>query len=81
MAVSTDSTALDWVQRRHQTRNASRMPRPSTARPSGSTPPLSWWAIGPSISALMRSGIRIETPTPAIEVTSMIVSATRCGRR
>jgi hypothetical protein len=81
MAVSTESTALDWVQRRHQMRNASSTPSPITVRPSGSRPLSSWWAIGPSIRALIWSGIMIDTATPASDATSMTDNARTCGRR
>ena len=43
--------------------------------------PTSRFAIGPSIIALVTSGIAMLTPTPASEVASMITSAAMWGRR
>jgi hypothetical protein len=57
------------------------MPRARARRPSGSTPSISWLVIGPSISALVTSGIAIERPTPPRAVPSMTARAGRWGFR
>ena len=44
-------------------------------------PLASWSSIGPSMSALMTSGIEIATAMPDIEVTSMITRAGMWVRR
>ena len=44
-------------------------------------PLASWSSIGPSIRALITSGIEIATATPVIEVTSMMTRAGTWGRR
>ncbi len=44
-------------------------------------PLASWSSIGPSMSALMTSGIAIATAMPDIEVKSMTTSAGMCVRR
>ena len=44
-------------------------------------PLASWSSIGPSIRALITSGIAIATATPDIEVTSMMTRAGMWGRR
>ena len=79
MAVSIPSTALDCTQRRQKISTASSTPRPSASRPSGRTGASSRSVIGPSISALVTSGIAIESPTPPSEVASMIAEGPDVG--
>src|SRR5690348_4234845 len=74
-------TALDWTQRRHQISSASRTPSTRTSPASRITPAASWWAIGPSMRALITRGIAIARPTPLIEALSMTTSDQTWGRR
>ena len=75
------STAVDCTQRRQKISTASRIPRQSASTPSGSTGPISWSVIGPSMIALVTSGIAIVRATPTSAVLAMITSERRCGRR
>ena len=81
MAVSTLSTVSDCTQRRQKISAASTTPSANASRPSGSTGPISLSVIGPSIIALVTSGMAIDSPTPVSAVPSMMHSAGMCGRR
>ena len=75
------STAVLCTHRRSQISTASTSPNARASSPSGSTGASSPSAIGPSMTALVTSGIAIEVPTTASEVTSIVITAARWGRR
>jgi hypothetical protein len=81
MPVSTPLVPLDTIQRRRNIRNASTTPRPMANRPRTSNPRGFELAIGPSITALVTSGITIAAPIPMPARKNITMKRARYGRR
>ena len=81
MDHSMPVTAVACTHRRYRFSKACVTPSPAAARLSGSRPREFPCAMGPSITALVSSGIVIWAPTAAIAAASISASRHACGRR
>ena len=74
-------TAVACTHRRYKLSVACVTPRPVAARQSGHRARVLPCAMGPSMIALVSSGIVISAPTAPIAAASISTSRQACGRR
>ena len=72
--------AREISQRRRNHSTASVMPTPIAASPRTHSPRWSWWRTGPSMTALVISGIETVATRLTIATVSMAVHRTRYGK-
>jgi hypothetical protein len=81
MSASTPMVARDTSQRRMNHSTASVMPTPIAAAPSSHSPCLSCCRTGPSMTALVISGMETVAARLASAVTIIAIQRTRYGNR
>ena len=81
MDRSMPVTAVACTHRRYRLSAACVTPRPAAARLSGHSARVLPCAMGPSMIALVSSGIVICAPTAPIAAASIRASRQACGRR
>ena len=81
MPVSTPFVPFDTIHRRRNISTASTTPRPIANRPRISSPRGLELAIGPSITALVTSGITIAAAIPMPARKNITMKRARYGRR
>ena len=77
MSASTPMVARATSHRRMNHSTASEMPTPIAAAPSTHRPCWSWWRTGPSMTALVISGIATVATRLASATTTMAIHRTR----
>ncbi len=77
MPVSTPLVPLDTIHRRRNISTASTTPSATANRPRVSSPRESESAIGPSMTALVTSGMTMVAPTPTPASRNMTMKRVR----
>ena len=80
MSASTPMVAREISHRRRNHSTASEMPTPIAARPRIQSPRWSWWRTGPSMTALVISGIATVATRLTMATVSMAIHRTRYGK-
>ena len=80
MSASTPMVARDINHRRRNHSTASVTPTPIAASPRIHSPRWSWWRTGPSMTALVMSGIETVATRLTTAMVSMAIHRTRYGK-